>query len=56
MFIVDRIKNRKNREVKFNDAMYKVSQEVKDATDKVDAITMDLLEKNQELLNKAQNN
>ena len=56
MFIIDRIKNRKNHEVKFNDTTYKVSQEVRNTTDKVDAITMDLLEKNQELLNKAQNN
>lgn len=56
MFIVDRIKNRKNHEVKFNNMTYKVSQEVRDTTDKIDAITMDLLEKNQELLNKAQNN
>ncbi len=56
MFIVDRIKNRKNHEVKFNDVTYKVSQEMRDAMDKVDTITMDLLEKNQELLNKAQNN
>lgn len=56
MFIIDRIKNRKNHEVKFNDATYKVSQELRDATDKIDAISMDLLEKNQELLNKAQNN
>lgn len=56
MFIVDRIKNRKNHEVKFNDVTYKISQEVRDATDKVDTITMGMLKKNQELLNKAQNN
>lgn len=56
MFIIDRIKNRKNHEVKFNDVTHKISQELRDATDKIDAISMDLLEKNQELLNKAQNN
>ena len=54
MFIVDRIKNRKNHEVKFSDP-YNCT-ELKKIFDDADTITMDLLEKNQELLNKAQNN
>lgn len=55
MFIVDRIKNRKNHEVKFSDPVYDYA-ELKKIFDDTDTITMDLLEKNQELLNKAQNN
>ena len=55
MFIVDRIKNRKNHEVKFSDPVYNCT-ELKKIFDDTDTITMDLLEKNQELLNKAQNN
>ena len=58
MFIVDRIKNRKNHEVKFSDPAHDYA-ELKKIFDDTDTITMDLLEKNQErlkLLNKAQNN
>lgn len=55
MFIVDRIKNRKNHEVKFSDPAYKLKK-IFDDTDTIRSYTMDLLEKNQELLNKAQNN
>lgn len=55
MFIVDRIKNRKNHEVKFSDPTHRTTYnctELKETFDDVDTITMDLLEKNQELLNK----
>lgn len=55
MFIVDRIKNRKNHEVKFSDPAYDYA-ELKKIFDDTDTITMEMLEKNQELLNKAQNN
>lgn len=55
MFIIDRIKNRKNHEVKFSDPAYDYA-ELKKIFNDTDTITMDLLKKNQELLNKAQNN
>ena len=55
MFIVDRIKNRKNHEVKFSDPAYNCT-ELKKIFDDADTITMYLIEKNQEQLKKAQNN
>lgn len=50
------MKHKRDYQIEFDDAMERLNKEIMESDKMLKEFDMDLLEKNQELLNKAQNN